>query len=412
MSTIPARAVSWARARRGPALGAAALASTVIVFEALDTGFLPTIAATIVAGLLCVTALLAPPQHLWSAGWAAVTTSAALSLATTGLQHRPEHTHGLAEMCALLLLVTRSIRHQPVRRMIPLAIAAWAATPLMLLRLPASQHATAAKYAVPPLLLAALVMVVLGLYLRLLDASREREKNTRLHAQRLEYARELHDFVGHHITAMTAQVKAVRFTTAAGHPPTPQALDEALANIEDAGTQAMDSMRAMVGLLRRPDHEAPLEAPQGLNALQDLAEPLRAAGIAVSLTVDPRLDAAPPADHTSSLAHHIVREALTNVRKHAAQADTVTIDVRLSADNPGTLTVCVTDNGPRNPANTPSHQSGGGFGIVGLRERVHALGGTLTAGAGPASGWQVLAQLPAGRNHPQSSALAAGTMAP
>ncbi|MDH6127321.1 histidine kinase [Kitasatospora sp. GP82] len=401
MITIPARAVfaSWAPARRVLAIGATTLALAAITAEALDTGFLPTTAATIAVGLLCVAALLAPPQHLWPTAWAAVTASMGLSLATTQLQHRPEHTPGMAETCTLLLLVTRSVRHEPLRRMIPLATAAWLAAPLLLLRLPASEYVKACKYSVPVLLLAAPVMTVLGLYLRLLDATREREKSARLYVQRLEYARELHDFVGHHVTAITAQVKAVRFTTAVGHPPTPQALDKALANIEDAATQATDSMRAMVGLLRQPDRSAPLQAPEGLQALHDLAESLRATGPAVSLTIDPRLAAAPPADHIASAVHHIVREALTNIRKHATQADTVAIDVRLSP-NPGVLTICVTDNAAPPPVGTSSRQIRGGFGIVGLRERVHALGGSLTAGPGPVSGWQVVAEIPLSHSAP------------
>ena len=395
MTAFPARAVlaSWAPARRSLALGVATLALATITAEALDTGFVPTAAATIAVGLLCLAALLAPPERLSRTGWCAVTTSVTLSLLTAQLPHRPEHTPGMAEMCMLLLLVARAVRHEPLRQMIPLASAAWLAAPLVLLRLPGSEHVTAARYGVPLLLLALPVVVVLGLYLRLVDATREREKNARLNAQRLEYARELHDFVGHHVTAITAQVKAVRFTTATGHPPTPQALDEALANIEDAAMQATDSMRAMVGLLRQPDRSAPLHAPQGLDSLHDLADSLRASGPDVCLTLDPRLLAAPPADHISSTAFHIVREALTNIRKHAAQADTVTIDVRLSADA-GALTVCVSDNSTLPSDAPPPHRSSGGFGITGLRERVHALGGNLTAGPSPASGWQVAAKIP------------------
>ncbi|WJV44779.1 sensor histidine kinase [Streptomyces flavofungini] len=399
MTAFPARAVlaSWAPARPGLVLGITALTLAAITAEALDTGFVPTTAATIAVGLLCLAALLAPPEHLSRTGWSAVTASAALSLLTAQLPHRPEHTPGMAEMVMLLLLVARTVRHEPPARMIPLASAAWLAAPLVLLRLPGTEHVTAAKYGLPLLLLALPVVVVLGLYLRLLDATREREKNARLNAQRLEYARELHDFVGHHVTAITAQVKAVRFTTAAGHPPTPQALDQALANIEDAAVQATDSMRAMVGLLRQPDRSAPLHVPQGLHSLHDLADSLRASGPDVCLTLDPRLLAAPPADHISSTAYHVVREALTNIRKHAAQADIVTIDVRLSADA-GALTVCVSDHAAQPSDAPPPRPGSGGFGITGLRERVHALGGNLTAGPSPAGGWQVAAEIPVGHH--------------
>ncbi|GGV12084.1 sensor histidine kinase [Streptomyces spectabilis] len=395
MTTFPARAVfaTWAPARRGLTITVTTLALAAITAEALDTGFVPTAAATLAVGLLCMAALLAPPRHLARTGWIAVTASLALSLTTAQLQHRPEHTPGMTEMGMLLLLATRAVRHEPLRRMIPLTSAAWLATCLVLLRLPGSEYMHVAKYGLPPLLLALPVAVVLGLYLHLVDGTREREKNARLNAQRLEYARELHDFVGHHVTAITAQVKAVRFTTAAGHPPTPQALDEALANIEDAALQATDSMRAMVGLLRRPDRSAPLHAPQTLHGLHDLADALRATGPEVSLTIDPRLLAVPPPDHLCATAYHVVREALTNIRKHATGAGTVTIDVRHSPDA-GALTVCVTDNAAQPSDATPAHRGPGGFGITGLRERVDAVGGTLTAGPGPVGGWQVAAEIP------------------
>ncbi|MFB7912102.1 sensor histidine kinase [Kitasatospora sp. NPDC056076] len=403
MITFPARAefASWAAERRGPAIGVAAATAAAVTAEAFATGFAPTVLATVAVGLLCLLALLSPPRLLVRTGWAAVTASIALSLVTGQLRHRPEVTFGLTEMGILLLLVTRAVRYQPPRHLFPLATAAWLATPLLVLRLPGSEWVHVGRYVVPALLLAAPVAVVLGLYLRLLDTTRGREENARLNAQRLEYARELHDFVGHHVTAITAQVKAVRFTTAAGCPPTPQVLDRALADIEDAAAQATESMRAMVALLRRPDRPAPLCAPAGLDALPALAAALRAAGPAVSLTVDPRLTATPPADHIASAVHHIVRESLTNIRKHAARADTAGIDVRLSAGDPGVLTVCVTDDAPR-PAAEPSPGRGrGGFGIAGLRERVHALGGELSAGPGPVGGWQVAAEIPLGRSAPR-----------
>ncbi|MFE4972044.1 sensor histidine kinase [Kitasatospora sp. NPDC056651] len=398
MITLPARAAlaSWAPAHRGAAVAGSTLALAAVTVEALDTGFPPTTAATIAVGLLCVAALLAPPRYLTSAGWAAVTASTGLSLLTSQLHHRPEHFPGITETAVFLLLVSRAVRHQPIGRMIPLAGAAWLAAPLVLLRLPGSDQAHVARYVGPPLLLAAPVMVVLGLYLRLLDGTREREKQARLNAQRLEYARELHDFVGHHVTAITAQVKAVRFTTAAGHPPTARALDEALANIEDAAAQATDSMRAMVALLRRPHHTTPLNAPSGLRDLTALADSLRATGPAVGLTVDPRLLAAPPADHIAATVHHLVREALTNVRKHTGHADTVAVDVRLSADR-GVLTVCVTDDATP-PDDLSPRRGPEGFGLTGLRERVDALAGNLTAGPGPVGGWQITAEIPLGRD--------------
>ncbi len=166
--------------------------------------------------------------------------------------HRPEHTFGLAETCALLLIVARALRERPSVRAVFLTAGALCAVTVMFLRLPPSEYPVVATVAVPVLWCAVALAAALGLYLRLLDRFRAREHESGLQAQRLAHARELHDFVGHHVTAIIAQTKAVRFATAAGRPPSPEDLDTMLAAIEDAGAQAMGSMRSMVTVLRDP----------------------------------------------------------------------------------------------------------------------------------------------------------------
>ncbi|AEW92411.1 MULTISPECIES: sensor histidine kinase [Streptomycetaceae] len=380
---------TWSPLRRWVSAVGAAVVVAAVVAEALDAAFWPVTVAMAVTGVSCVAALVVPVRLLWPAGVAAVVASGVLSVAGTLSRHRPEHTPGLVEMAALLLLTARAVRHRPPRRMVPLAAGAWLAAPLALLRLPSGEYSTAVTFGAPPLLLAGALMVVLGAYLRLLDSVRDRERDARLRAQRLEYARDLHDFVGHHITAINAQVKAVRFVTAAGRPLTARELDERLAAVEAAGRQAMESMRAMVGVLRDPGDPAPLSPARHLAGLRELVETGGTAGPDVSLTVDPALTARPLAPDVAATVHRVVQEALTNVRKHACGARRACVEVAPLAGDPGRLVVRVTDDAP-GPAAGP----GAGFGIVGLTERVTALGGHLSAGPRPGAGWEVRAELP------------------
>ncbi|GAB3884178.1 hypothetical protein GCM10027612_17490 [Microbispora bryophytorum subsp. camponoti] len=90
--------------------------------------------------------------------------------------------------------------------------------------------------------------------------------------------------------------------------------------------------------------------------------------------------------------YRIVQESLTNVSRHAPHARSVTVSVERDRE---TLTVEVADDSPRSPSR---HHQRGGYGLIGMRERVEALGGTLRAGARPGSGWSVLATLPVPRS--------------
>ncbi|MFI6062200.1 sensor histidine kinase [Streptomyces sp. NPDC051286] len=245
---------------------------------------------------------------------------------------------------------------------------------------------------------AAALAAVLGLYLRLLDRYRAQEHRAGLQAQRLDHARELHDFVGHHVTAIIAQSKAVRFATAAGCPPSTQELDGMFAAIEEAGSQAMQSMRSMVAVLRSPGAAT---APGGeLADLRTLTQRFARTGPATTLALDPRLAAGGLPPGIATTVHQIVRESLTNVRKHARRAKAVTVDVRLDGDTarPAVL-VSVTDEGPGTAGHTaePADLGDGprsGYGLVGLSERAAMVGGTVTAGAQAGVGWIVEARIP------------------
>jgi signal transduction histidine kinase len=217
------------------------------------------------------------------------------------------------------------------------------------------------------------------------DAERDRAAETRrrLTDERLRIARDLHDSVGHHLALIHVQAGVT------GHLLTddsPQ-VRETLTQIRRGSRAALDELRDSVGLLRQPDdHAAPLAPAGGLAALDDLLATFRHAGLRITARVDGQPDTLSwAADHT---AYRVLQEALTNVRKHAGPADvTVTLHhdtdaVTVTIDNDGLAVTPVDD--------TTAH------GIVGMRERVTALGGTLLAGPRPTGGFRVTAVIPAG----------------
>ncbi|MDX3451303.1 histidine kinase [Streptomyces sp. ME02-8801-2C] len=235
----------------------------------------------------------------------------------------------------------------------------------------------------------------LGGYLRTLDHRRGVAVAETRRSERLAMAADLHDFVAHHVTGILVQTQMARMmaTTEPGR------LDPVLAGIEHAATEALSSMRVTVGILRGgPDETARLEPGTGrpvgdLTALTELVEGFGGpAGPRAELHHDASVPRNLPHE-VRAAAYRVVQEALTNVRRHAADATEVTVALAY-AD--GVLHVTVRDNG-RGGATMPYVARGGGFGIVGLTERVTALGGTLRTGPRKDHGWEVMALLPAVR---------------
>jgi len=220
-----------------------------------------------------------------------------------------------------------------------------------------------------------------GVYLRYLDFLHRQTLYAVRRGERLELARELHDAVAHHVTGIVVQAQAARFT-GADHP---QRLIGALGSIETAGTETLAAVRQLVGLLRDPD-DASGVAP-GPEPISQLVERFARHGPAVEL----RLPAGPPPSgwppEVARTVYRIVQEALTNIARHAPAARSVTVTV---TQDPGHVGVEITDDAPAAPA-----RAGGGYGLVGMRERVEALGGKVAAGPLPgAAGWAVQASLP------------------
>jgi len=230
---------------------------------------------------------------------------------------------------------------------------------------------------------------VRGSYLTLLEeraAQLEREQvaeaRRAVAEERTRIARELHDVVAHRVSLMTVQAGAAK-TVAADDP---KGALQAMGAVENAGRQALDELRHLMGVLR-PEAEVDALGPQpGIADVPRLVEQLNDAGLKVSLSVGGALGDLSARVELS--AYRIVQEALTNVLKHAGPG--VQAEVRLSADD-YEIFIEVLDNG-----SVATILPGSGHGIVGMRERANLLGGKLEAGPRRSGGFQVVAHLPIG----------------
>ncbi|WP_433607591.1 sensor histidine kinase [Dactylosporangium sp. CA-139114] len=222
-----------------------------------------------------------------------------------------------------------------------------------------------------------------GLWLRLAGRRRQELAEAVRREERLALARELHDVVAHHVTGIVVQAQAAR-VVAGRHP---QRLEGSIAGIEQAGSEALAAMRRIVSLLRDAGDAAPASGePERLEALVRRFEDGDTRSVRLRL---PDTASAWPPELTSTV-YRIVQESLTNVARHAAQAATVDVSV---VQSPAGVTVSVTDDAPP-PARTGRGPRAGGFGLIGMRERVEALGGSFEAGPRSPHGWAVTAQLP------------------
>jgi signal transduction histidine kinase len=196
--------------------------------------------------------------------------------------------------------------------------------------------------------------------------------------ERARIARELHDVVSHHVTAMTLQAEAASMTGDR----------DALASVATAGRDALAELRRMLGVLRRPtdeDESATLEPQPGLADLDRLAERTTAG---LHVRVDKRGDVRDLPAGVELCIYRLVQEALTNATKHGDATD---VDVVLSYGQ-DMVTVDISDNG--RPLAAPKVRSAG-LGLIGMRERVSLLDGELKVGPRTgAKGFEVVATLP------------------
>jgi signal transduction histidine kinase len=202
--------------------------------------------------------------------------------------------------------------------------------------------------------------------------------------ERARISRELHDVVAHHISMIAVQAETARLTT----PGLPAAGAQRLSSIGDTARTALTEMRRLLGVLREDTSDVPAERqPQPgiyqLSELIDEAREVSEAGTRLIISGWPE-----PLDPGTELAaYRIVQEALTNARRHAPGA-AVDVELRFDAD---AVWLRIRDNGPGPPvAGAP-----GGNGLLGMRERAAAVGGTLHTGGSPSGGFVVEARLPA-----------------
>ncbi|MFD4439812.1 sensor histidine kinase [Nocardia sp. NPDC058519] len=193
--------------------------------------------------------------------------------------------------------------------------------------------------------------------------------------ERRRIAREMHDVVAHSLAVMVSHAEAGRLVV----PNSPERATEILTTIADAGREALTEMRGLLGVLR--DDSASTEPQPGLVDLPALVERVRATGVEVELSMDDRLRTTPAVGLT---IYRVVQEALTNVTRHAGRRPRA----RVSLTTVGAeIEVRVTNSG------TATESTGTGKGLIGMRERVDAVGGTLAAGP-TGDGWIVEVRVP------------------
>ncbi|MEU5975846.1 sensor histidine kinase [Streptomyces sp. NPDC047315] len=211
--------------------------------------------------------------------------------------------------------------------------------------------------------------------------TREEEARRRVGAERMRIARELHDVVAHHITLAHAQAATADYLLASR----PDSAQQVMHNLTATLDSALGELRSTVGLLRERDepHGPAREPAPGLARLPALIASFDQVGLTVALTQDGT--AQPLSPGVDLTAYRIAQEALTNVSKHAL---TTTATVRLHYTD-ALLTLTVTDNGP-----PPQVRGAAGYGLIGMRERAHAVGGHLHAHPRDDTGFEVRAELP------------------
>ena len=333
----------------------------------------------LVAGLLALLALV----RRWMPGRSAVAAGLTLSLvASLAAAAGAGLSLSLTETAALLVLTAAAVGRDPSTPGILVTGAAALTVGLLAVLLRIGSAPTVVSLA----LLVWACAIAIGLAGRQLRRRRERAEEDHRRAERLELARELHDVVAHQVGGIVVQAQAATAVPALD----PGRAAEVFTAIESAGLEALEGMRRMVGAIREESAEdASPTVPYGLGDIPGLVEAVDLEGVSTVLELEDATMPLPPG--VGETAYRVVREALTNVRRHAPEGRArVRVRVRdtrleLEIDNDGVP--------PR-----PRRAGPGGYGLTGMSERVDALGGTMRAGAREPDGWTVHVVLPLERN--------------
>jgi signal transduction histidine kinase len=222
-----------------------------------------------------------------------------------------------------------------------------------------------------------------------LEKEREAQSKVAVAAERARIARELHDVVAHNVSVMVVQADGAAYVLDQA----PDQAKKALETISGTGRQALAEMRRLLGVLRTGEHEEGGEyVPQpDVEQIEDLVEQVRTSGLPVDFKVEgtPR----PLPSGVELTAYRIVQEALTNTRKHGGPNAGASVRLVYFDDGLGLL---VEDDGKGAPHEL--YEDGGadgrGHGLIGMRERIGMVGGTLDAGPRPGGGFRISALLP------------------
>jgi signal transduction histidine kinase len=386
--------LSWrSLARRQWPLACALLFLTVLEFVSTADG---GSALWQLPGLvvLCVIAVLTPRRPFDAALTAAATVlvgSVLLRLGDVNMSPPLVSKLLVTEVAALMALIAILVREAPKWRAVTGVVALVAVTAATRWIRPdwgygEETHRTPLWPTVISGTVLLLLSVGTGLYFRSRDRERGRAVEAEVlaaqHAERMALARELHDVVAHYVTSIVVHSQAAEAVLELN----PDAAREVLPVITNSGTEALAAMRKLVGTLRGSEPAGSGSVGSTSNLAADVRAVVEESGLPVRLEFD-LTDQVPPEFERSVL--RLVQESLTNSRKHAADVTGVEVSV---ATKEGMVHVRVADNG-RGTRQVPVGGSGG-YGLVGMRERVELLGGTFTAGARAGGGWEVRAQIP------------------
>ncbi len=228
-----------------------------------------------------------------------------------------------------------------------------------------------------------LVVAAIGLAVRYQHKARTRGMDQVKHLEREQLARELHDTVAHHVSAIAIRAQAGRVVAASD----PSAALDALVVIEEEASRTLAEMRAMVGALRQG--EEPDLAPQ--RGVADIERLTVGTGDRphVDVELSGKLDGLRPS--VDAALYRLAQESITNALRHARRATRIRVTVSGDED---CVRLTVGDDGD---AGAFDPRSSSGFGLIGMAERAKLLGGTLEAGPNRNRGWTVQAVLPRGR---------------
>jgi signal transduction histidine kinase len=324
----------------------------VAVFEALVRPDVPYRFAALVILILIVPTLLGRRSR-------PLLMLAIAFVLTTGFEFATSGEFGLYSAVFILLLVYSVFRWGSGRALLVGGAALIVTTLISTLRPPFVLSDLIGGFAI------SLVTALLGLLFRFRAGSRMRELDRAKASEREGLARDLHDTVAHHVSAIAVQAQAGLAN--------PSGATAALETIEREASRTLSEMRAMVRVLREGD-AADLTPAPGIADVPRLTDDVEVTG---------DVDRVPIA--VSQAVYRIAQEAITNARRHARDASRIIVRVAVEGD---AIRMTVHDDG------APAIAAEPGFGITGMTERAALLGGRVSAGPDSAGGWTVAAELP------------------